>query len=84
LSFTRASAVVNCRPVTLIFVVAACGLTWPGCDRHRRFGDQLLRGPIEANHGILWIVRSLVNLQHILHAGDEGGIGIRQRIPAMR
>src|SRR5580692_7916353 len=71
------------RPVTLILVVAACGLPWLGCDRHARFADQLLRGLIEANHGILRVVWPLVNLQHILHPGHERRVGIRWDHPLL-
>ena len=58
-------------------------MSWLGRDWHARFGNELLRGLVEADHGALWIVWSLVNLQHILHAGYEGGVGIRRDDPLL-
>jgi hypothetical protein len=43
----------------------------------------LLRRLVQADQWTFWIVRSLVNLQYILHAGYERGVGIRWDDPLL-
>jgi hypothetical protein len=69
--------------VPFILVVAPGWLSGFRRDWHARFGDQLLRGLVQADQRMLRIVRSLINLQHILHAGYEGGVGIRWNDPLL-
>src|ERR1700678_696605 len=71
------------RSIPFILIIVARRLPWLGRDRHTRFGDQLLRGLVHADHGILRIVRSLINLQHVLHAGYERRVGIRWDHPLL-
>jgi hypothetical protein len=71
------------RAVALVLVIKAHSSPWFRCDRHPRFGDQLLRCLVQANHGERRIVRPLINLQHVFHAGYEGGIGIRRNDPSL-
>jgi hypothetical protein len=66
-----------------VLVVVPCRVSWRGRDRHPRFGDKLLRRLVQADQRTLRIVRSLVNLQHILHAGYERGVGIRRDDPLL-
>src|SRR5260370_5133564 len=69
------------RAIALVLVIKACGPCWLGCDRHVRFGDELLRCLVQTDHGARRVVRSLINFQHIFHAGDEGGVGVRRDHP---
>ena len=69
--------------VPFILVVAPGWLSGFRRDWHARFGDQLLRGLVQADQRILRIVRSLINLQRILHAGYEGGVGFGWNDPLL-
>src|SRR5690242_13642407 len=69
--------------VALILVVMAGGLSTPGRDRHARFLDELFGGFIQTDQGAVWIARSLVDLQHILHGGYEGGAGLGRNDPLL-
>src|SRR3954451_5021340 len=42
---------------------------------------QLLAGFVEADHRIAGVVRQLVGLDHVLHAPDVVGIGVRRQAP---
>src|SRR5277367_2733977 len=69
--------------IPLILVVVPSGGAWLRRDWHTRFGDELLRRLVQADQRALWVVRSLVNLQHILHAGYERSVGIRRDDPLL-
>jgi hypothetical protein len=56
---------------------------WLRRDWHTRFRNELLRRLVQADQWTFWIVRSLVNLQYILHAGYERGVGIRWDDPSL-
>src|SRR5271166_531024 len=71
------------RAIALILIVMPRGVSGLGRDRHPRFGDQLLRCLVQAHHGERRVVRPLINLQYVLHAGDEGGVGIRWDDPLL-
>src|SRR5271166_5320952 len=71
------------RAIALILIVMPRGVAGLGRDRHARFGDQLLRCLVQAHHGERRVVRPLINLQYVLHAGDEGGVGIRRDDPLL-
>ena len=43
--------------------------------------EQLLEGLIEADHGIVGIIRPQVGLDHILHAPDKVGVGLGRDAP---
>src|SRR5664279_3288034 len=69
--------------VTFILIVVPCcssGLCW---DRHACFGNELLRRLVQTDQRARRIVWSLINLQHILHAGYESGVGIRRDDPLL-
>jgi len=40
-----------------------------------RLDDHLLRGLIETHHWALWVMRSLIDFQHVFHIGDEARVG---------
>ena len=69
--------------VALILVVVASGLSRLGRDRHARLLDELFGCFIEADQGAVRIARPLVDLQDVLHAGYEGGVGLRWDDPLL-
>src|SRR4051812_41108274 len=69
--------------IPLILVVVPRRGPWLRRDWHTRFRNELLRRLVQADQWTFWIVRSLVNLQHILHAGYERGVGIRWDDPLL-
>ena len=69
--------------IPLILVVVPRRVPWLRRDWHTRFRYELLRRLVQADQWTFWIVRSLVNLQHILHTGYERGIGIRGDDPSL-
>src|SRR5208337_3250554 len=42
---------------------------------------QLLGRLVEANDGSFWVVRTPVDVEHVLHAGDEVGVGVGRNDP---
>ena len=48
-----------------------------------RLDDHLLGGLVETHHRTLRIMRSLVNLQHAFHVGDEARVGLRRDHPLL-
>ena len=54
-------------------------------DRHGDgfvyFANQLLIGFIHADDWIIRVVGALVDSKHILHVGDEGGVGVGWDLP---
>src|SRR6516164_943459 len=69
--------------VARILVVVAGGLSTLGRDRHACFLDELFGCFIQTDQGAVWIARSLVELQHILHGGYEGGVGLGRNDPLL-
>src|SRR5437763_1450003 len=69
------------RAVAFILIVAP---SWsPGLRRNwdTRFGDELLRGFVQANQGKRRIGRALIDFQHVLHASYEGSVAIGRNDP---
>jgi hypothetical protein len=62
------------RPVAFVFVISSGRAAWGRGDRHTGFLHKLLAGFVEADHGAFWVVRPMVNLQHVLHRADEIGV----------
>src|SRR5208283_1572682 len=58
-------------PLRWYSIVMPCGVSWLRRDRHARLGDELLRCLVHAHHGTGWMVRPVIHLQHIFHAGYE-------------
>ena len=52
-------------------------------DGIARLGDHLLRRFVEAHHRTLRIMRSLIDLQHVFHIGDEPRVGVRRDHPLL-
>ena len=69
--------------IALILVVVAGGLAWLCRDWDTRFPDELLRRLVQADDGSIRIVSPLVDLQDVLHAGYEGGVGLRWDDPLL-
>jgi hypothetical protein len=69
--------------IPLILVVVPRRLPWLRRDWHTRFRNELLRRLVQADQWTVWIVRSLVDLQHILQAGYKRGVGIRWDDPLL-
>src|SRR5215472_4741562 len=71
------------RAIALIFVVVPAWLSWLCRNWHAGFLDELFGCLVQADDGSVWIMRPLIDLQHILHAGYEGGVGLWQRRGAL-
>src|SRR5689334_10033170 len=69
--------------VARILVVVSRWASRLGRDRHPGLADQLLGGLVETNHRTRRIVRPLINLQHVFHAGYESGIGLGRDDPLL-
>src|SRR5262245_29329540 len=50
-------------------------------SRRPHLAKQLLAGLVEADHRVVRIIRQHVGLDHVLHAPDELGIGVRRDAP---
>jgi len=59
------------------------GVSWFCRDRHARFGNELLRGLVEADQRTFWITRPLINVQYVFHGGNKGGVGVRWDDPLL-
>ena len=59
------------------------GPSWRCRDRHAGFLDELLGGFVQTDHGSVRIVRPMIDLEHILHAGYEGGVGLGRDDPLL-
>src|SRR5712672_408656 len=70
-------------PIPLILVVVPRRVPRLRRNWHTRFRNELLRRLVQADQWTFWIMRSLVNLQYILHAGYERGVGIRWDDPLL-
>ena len=72
--------------VALILVVVASRLAGPHGQRHSSLGDQLLGGLVEADQRPARIVRTVIDLEHILHrrvvAKHASGMTWRSTPPA--
>src|ERR1700674_3176459 len=71
------------RPVAPVFVIMPGGLSWFRRDRQARFGNELLGRLVDADQRTFRIIRPLINLQDVLHGGDEGGAGVRWNDPLL-
>jgi hypothetical protein len=69
--------------IPLILIVVPRRVPWLRRNWHTRFRNELLRRLVQADQWTFWIMRSLVNLQYILHAGYERGVGIRWDDPLL-
>ena len=69
------------HPVAHIFVVEDLAVT--GGDRNRRpyLTDELLARFVHANHREARVVRQAINLQYILHRGDERRVAVGRDLP---
>src|SRR5439155_17640100 len=52
-------------------------------DRHARFGNELLRGLVEANQRTIAVAWPRVDGQHVFHSGYERAIGLRRDDPVL-
>src|SRR5215813_6294119 len=52
-------------------------------DRHARFGNELLRGLVEANQRIIAVAWPRVDGQHVFHSGYERAVGLRRDDPVL-
>jgi len=69
------------HPVTDIFVVDDLTVTDRHGDGFVYLANQLLIGFIHADDWIIRVVGELVDSKHILHVGDEGGVGVGWDLP---
>lgn len=69
------------HPIADIFMVDTSGTT--GCHRQRcgHFVNQLLAGLVHAHQRKAFVVREMVSLDNILHAGDKGGVLLGRNFP---
>src|SRR5207253_2344529 len=52
-------------------------------DRHARFGNELLRGFVEANQRTIAVAWPRVDGQHVFHSGYERAVGLRRDDPVL-
>src|SRR4029450_6842981 len=52
-------------------------------DRHARFGNELLRGFVEANQRTTAVAWPRVDGQHVFHSGYERAVGLRREDPVL-
>src|SRR5258708_33962864 len=50
-------------------------------DWHARFGNELLRGLVEANQRTIAVAWPRVHAQHVFHSGYERAVGLRRADP---
>ena len=51
-------------------------------DRHARFGNELLRGLVEANQRTIAVAWPRIDGQHVFHSGYERAVGLRRDDPS--
>src|SRR5471032_3124200 len=71
------------RSIALVFVIISGRPSWLGRDGNARFGNELLRGLVEADHGTFGVVRPLINVEYVFHRGHERGAGVRGNDPLL-
>jgi hypothetical protein len=71
------------RAVTLVLVVATRELSGLHRQRLPRLGNELLRCFVEADERAGRIVRSRVDVEHVLHRRDERRVGFRRDHPVV-
>ena len=69
--------------VALILVVVPSRVAWLCRDWDTRFIDELLRRLVQTDDRTIRIMWPLVDLQDVLHAGYEGGVGLRRNDPLL-
>src|SRR5262245_45291997 len=52
-------------------------------DRHARFGNELLRGLVEANQRTIVVAWPRIDGQHVFHNGYERAVGLRRDDPVL-
>src|SRR5262245_57991021 len=52
-------------------------------DRHARFGNELLRGLVEANQRTIAVAWPRIDGQHVFHRGYERAVGFRRNDPVL-
>src|SRR5215218_5394652 len=52
-------------------------------DRHAGFGNELLRGLVEANQRAIAVAWPRVDGQHVFHSGYERAVGLRRDDPVL-
>src|SRR5256884_1413393 len=52
-------------------------------NRHARFGNELLRGLVEANQRAIAVAWPRVDGQHVFHSGYERAVGLRRDDPVL-
>ena len=70
-----------CRPIALDNRHSICRGRPGGRDRHADFGDQLLRGLVQAGKQTTWGTRdraAVVDVQHVFHVSNESSAGLRR------
>src|SRR5450631_884635 len=71
------------RAVALVFIIEP---GWPPLfhlDRRARFGNQLLRGLVQANQRNIGIARPRVHGQHVFHGCHKRAVGLRRDDPLL-
>src|SRR5208283_2075696 len=71
------------RAVALVFVIEPGRPPRFHLDRSARFGDQLLRGFVQANQRHIGIAWPRVHGQHVFHGRYESAIGLRRDNPLL-
>src|SRR5438046_1149851 len=69
--------------VTLVLVIETGRASRFHRDRHARFGNELLRGLVEANQRTISVAWPRVDGQHIFHSGYERAVGLRRDDPVL-
>jgi hypothetical protein len=59
------------QAIALIFVIMLHWAARLRRHRHTRFGDQLLRGLVQADNRASGVARQVIHVEHTFHIGDE-------------
>src|SRR5262245_8804993 len=69
--------------IALILIIETGRASCSHRDRHARFGNELLRGLVEANQRTIAVAWPRIDGQHVFHSGYERAVGLRRDDPVL-
>src|SRR6266436_6781291 len=70
-------------PIALVLIIETGRASRFHRDRHARFGNELLRGLVEANQRTIAVAWPRIDGQHVFHSGYERTVGLRRDDPVL-